>query len=261
MPTGRNQAEQIETGPGFIAYFDLLGYKNLLTNNDINKAIAVVRLIQDVLQSQQERVYQTGRITGQRFCDHIVYSDSILVYTAFPENNQEQHAQIAIFHEFCAGLISELFWIGLPIRGAWAFGNYYVTKTDKGIYVAGLPIVEAYQFSNCLDVSACLIAPSAEKVLAELKILDSPSHLLGYIHCSVPMMINQKAQKQAMFLLNHYAIDLNYNPDRKISRQVLMEKFSEHNKNIAIDALSKVNNTLVFLNLCESHACQQAETE
>jgi len=186
-----------------------------------------------------------------------------LVYTSFPESHGERHAQIAIFQEFCAALMSGLFWIGLPTRGAWAFGDYYVKKTEKGIYVAGMPIVEAFEFSNCLDVAACVVAPSAEKVLTELKILDSPSNLLGFIHFPVPIKSNQKAQRQKLFVLKHYAMDLHYNPKRIISRQILMEKFSEHNKHIGVEALSKANNTLEFLQACEpeSEACRRTEID
>ena len=256
-----NQSEQNEAERGFVGYFDLLGYKNVLTNNHINKAIEVVKLIQQILEKEQERVYTAGKIVGQQFCEHIVYSDSILVYTTFPEANREQHNQIGIFHEFCAALISELFWNGLPVRGAWAFGNYYVKRTANGIYVAGIPIVEAYEFSSCLDLAGCVIAPSAEKILSDLKILDPP--LLGIVHCPVPLKgnQNQKSQKQEMFMLNHYKIDLNYNPNRKMSRQIVMQQFAEHNKSVGVEVLSKINNTLEFLKACEADACQPDEID
>jgi hypothetical protein len=261
MQVEPNELEQSEAERGFVGYFDLLGYKNVLTNNHINKAIEVVKLIQRILEKEQERVYAAGRIVGHQFCEHIVFSDSILVYTTFPETNSEKHNQVGIFHEFCAAVISELFWNGLPVRGSWAFGNYYVKRTANGIYVAGMPIVEAYEFSNCLDLAGCVIAPSAEKILSDMRILDPP--LLGYVHYPVPLKgsQSQKFQKQEMFLLNHYKIDLNYNPNRKISRQIVMQKFAEHNKSVGIEVLSKINNTLDFLKACESDGCQRGETD
>ncbi|MEJ0091135.1 MAG: hypothetical protein WDM80_15500 [Limisphaerales bacterium] len=80
------ESDHFEAKRGFVGYFDLLGYKNILTNNDINKAIDVVKLIQKIIEQEQERVYRMGKISKQKFCDYLVYSDSILVYNEFPEN-------------------------------------------------------------------------------------------------------------------------------------------------------------------------------
>ncbi len=82
-------------------------------------------------------------------------------------------------------------------------------------------------------------------------ILVSSDELLGFIQHHVPC---KGSRNQKMFLLNHYRIDLNYNPNRKISRQTVLEKFAEHNKRIGVEVLPKVNNTLEFLKACETDA-------
>lgn len=243
--------EENQSKLGFVGYFDLLGYRNI---NPTSEIISVVKTIQKIIESAYARVTATQKIAGMKFCECVVYADSILVYNTFPENKSEQHHQVSIFQEFCADVVSELFWAGLPVRGAWAFGLYYVEKTENGIYIAGSPIVEAYEFSNCVDMSGCVIAPSAEKILAELQILKgSPDELRGFIQYFVPCKGNRN---QKMFLLNHYRIDLHYHPDRIISRKNVMEQFASHNKSIGVEVLPKANNTLEFLEACKPDACQ-----
>jgi hypothetical protein len=257
MSESVRHSEDNDAKRGFVGYFDLLGYRSLIANNHICEVIGVVKTIKNIIEDQHTRVIESGRIAGQKFCEFVVYSDSILVYTSFPENSREQHSQVAIFLEFCGDIISELFWVGLPVRGAWAFGDYYVEKTENGIYLAGMPIVEAYEFSNRIDMLGCVIAPSAEKVLAGMQILETPSELpVGYIQHFVPLKNdqNQKFQKQELFLLNHYHRDLHYHPSRIISRQIVMEKFAEHNKRIGVEVLPKINNTLEFLKACKPDA-------
>jgi hypothetical protein len=246
---------------GLVGFFDLLGYKSIAENNTIAELISVVRTIQKTIKESLEKLNATEEFLDQVLpplenyspINHVVFSDSILAYTGLSESDRERHAQAAVFNEFCSSLMSRLFWAGLPVRGAWAFGDYFVEneKATHGIYLAGAPIIEAYELSNCVDMSACVIAPSAEKVLAEMLILASPSELpIGYTRHRVPL---KGGQKQEMFLLDHYRADLHYHPNHNITRQILMEKFGDHKKRITIEVLPKINNTLEFLEPSKSH--------
>ncbi len=272
MKQSENVYEENGARRGLVGFFDLLGYKSLAENNPIAELISVVRKIQETIKKSLEKLNATEESLGQVVprlenyspINHVVFSDSILAYTGLPESGRERHAQVAVFNEFCSSLVSGLFWAGLPVRGAWAFGDYFVEneKTTHGIYLAGAPIIEAYELSNCVDMSACVIAPSAEKVLAEMLILASPSELpIGYTRHRVPF---KGRQKQEMFLLDHYRTDLHHHPDHKITRQILMEKFGDHKKRITIEVLPKINNTLEFFEPSRSHergTCQPGETK
>jgi hypothetical protein len=238
---------------GLIGFFDLLGYKSIVQNNPIGELISVVKKIHETIRESLKRLNATEEALDQAIprlenvspINHVVFSDSILVYTAFPQSEKERHAQVALFNEFCSDVVSGLFWAGLPVRGAWAFGEYFVERTEHGIYLAGAPIVEAYELSNCIDMSACVIAPTAERVLAKMQILASSSELpVGFTHYRVPLKGNQK---QEMFLLDYYARDLHYHPGRRISRQIVMQKFGDYRKHITVDVFPKINNTLEFL--------------
>jgi len=154
-----------------------------------------------------------------------------------------------LFAEFCAGVLNDLFWEGLPIRGAWAFGEFYIDLQPGKVCLAGIPIVEAYEFSNCLDLAGCVIAPSAETILASKQIIDPAAERpLGFMKYSVPL---KGRPKQKLFMLDHYSFDRANKRHPKISRQTVIEKFTAHNKRVSVEVLSKVNNTLEFLEASE----------
>src|SRR5713101_1172379 len=244
-----------ETGAqcGLVGFFDLLGYKSIVENNTIGELIFVVKKIQETIRESLRQLHVTEDCLSQALpshenvgsIEHVVFSDSIFICTTYPETERELRIQAAKFNEFCSDLVSGLFWAGLPVRGALAFGDYFVERTEMGIFLAGAPIVEAHELSNCFDMSACVIAPSAEGVLAKMQILASSSEVqAGYTHQRVPLKGNQR---QEMCLLDRYSRDLSYHPDRTISRQIVMQKFADHKKRITVEVLPKVNNTLGFL--------------
>jgi hypothetical protein len=108
-----------------------------------------------------------------------------------------------------------------------------------------MPIVEAYELSNCVDLAGCVVAPSAETVLAGKQILDTTTDRpLSFIKYRVPL---KGHQKQELFMLDHYAFDRHNKRHPEITRQTVVEKFVAHNKRISVDVLSKVNNTMEFL--------------
>jgi hypothetical protein len=234
---------------GLIGFFDLLGYKSIMENNNISEAILIVKKIQQTIEEQHKKLIATERFLGQAICDYVVFSDSILVYTTFPESEEKRHRQIAGFAEFCAGLINDLFWAGLPARGAWAFGAFYVDLQPGKICLAGMPIVEAYQLSDRVDMIGCVFAPSAVKVLTKMGIIDPTSELpIGFIQYPVPLKDrrNKGTQKQQLFMLNHCGFWRHYHPEREISREAVMERFAAHKKRVGDEVLSKVDNTLEF---------------
>jgi hypothetical protein len=159
----------------------------------------------------------------------------------------QEHELAGVLAEFCVGLVNDLFSEGLPIRGAWAFGDYYVESVPGKTWVAGKPLTEAHKLFNRVDMMGCVLAPSAEAFMFKSRILDSsPEGTLGFIKYPVPL--NRGGGKQELFMLNHHALYRHYHPgEPEISRQVVMEKFGMHNKQITVDVLSKVNNTLQFL--------------
>jgi hypothetical protein len=240
IPEVANLREGIDFQRGLIGWFDILGYKSIIENNQIEGAVFVVRKIQAIIERADKRCRENGFGIAGTICGYVLFSDTIVLYCP-----GEGHMHTAFFTEFSADLVSELFWAGLPVRGAWAFGAFHIHAKPGSISLAGPPIIEACKLAERLDLAACAIAPSAEAVLTAKGILDQKSdHLLGFVRQAVPL---KGQQRRELFMLNHYAIDLHYNPTRTITRQAVEEQFAAHKKPIGVEVLPKVNNTLEFL--------------
>jgi hypothetical protein len=246
---------------GLIAFLDILGYKSIIQNNDLRETICVVKQIEGAIGKAVNRRKETEGFLDNPICKQIVFSDSILVHTVPSAPNPQtfvpnwQHMQISVFIEFSIDLLNRLLSAGLPVRGALAYGDTYVdTQTPEKIALAGKPIVEAYEWANCLELSGCVLAPSAEAYLIAERVLDiSSDHHLGFINYAVPMKPNCDRKKKFMLdqgsVYRHYREGNNW-PD--ISRQMIYERFAAHNKPIDVKAQSIIDNTLEFLEVCST---------
>jgi hypothetical protein len=161
--------------------------------------------------------------------------------------------QLAVFIEFSVGLVNRLLMAGLPVRGALAYGDIYVdTQTPDKIVLAGKPIAEAHEWANRLELSACILAPSAEGYLAAQRALDtSLDRQRGFLKYCVPMKPNCDRQKK--FMLDQGSFYDHYRASRgwpELSRQILGEKFAAHKKHNGEGVTVKLENTWEFLQAC-----------
>ena len=236
MNESANASEEIKTQSGLIGFFDVLGFTNIVKNNEIKEAALVVKkILEKARRSQDANNIIEKLLPGHKFCEHVLFSDSIVVYSSF-DSFRDEGTSTAMFSSFCAGLITELFWAGLPIRGALAAGDYYVENHVGSVCLAGKPIVEAYEISELLDFAGCVVAPSAEKLFRRA---------LEFFEYSVPL---KGCQKQKMLVLNNYVTHWH---ERELSRPIIMENFGAFNKRVGIEVLPKINNTLNFLEECK----------
>lgn len=223
---------------GFIGFFDLLGYSNLIRNTQLKETVQKVRSILLECQKSQKEIQNLEYLLDQHICEHVIFSDTILIYS-----NTTSGPSATLFTSFCASLVNGLFWEGFPVRGTLAAGEFYVEAKQGSISLAGVPIVEAHELTECLDFAGCVVAPSAERFLSQKCFLyDVP--IKGF-------------HKQKLFTLNTLA----YCDDvREISRQVVLDRFGAHNKRIGTEVLPKVNNTIIFLKACKREVAGQLET-
>ena len=161
MSESVNLPDEIDPQRGFIGFFDLLGYKNIIENNQIKEAAFAIRRILETIRKRQEMNEEIETLLQEKYCGHVVFSDSILVYLSLA-NSRNQGTSAVMFTSYCANLITELLVDGFPVRGALAFGDYYIETRAGSICLAGKPIVEAYKLSACMDLAGCVVAPSAE---------------------------------------------------------------------------------------------------
>jgi hypothetical protein len=214
---------------GFIGFFDLLGYKEFIRNNQLKEVVQKVRDILLECQRSQKRNEAMEYLFDRDICEHVIFSDTILIYS-----NTTSEPSATLFTSFCAILVNGLFWEGFPVRGALAAGEFFVESKQGSISLAGAPIVEAHEVEECLDFAGCVVAPSAEPFLKQ-KCFPYDVPIKGF-------------QKQRLFALNALSYS---DDDREISRQIVLDKFGAHNKRIGVEVLPKINNTIIFLEACK----------
>jgi hypothetical protein len=235
MNEPENSGQQVGSHTGFIGFFDLLGYKEFVRNNQVKE---VVQKVGDILlecQRSQEQNEKLECLFDEDICEHVIFSDTILIYS-----NTTSQASATLFTCFCASLVNGLFWEGFPVRGALAAGEFYVGPKPGSISLAGVPIVEAHEVEECVDFAGCVLAPSAEPFLNQ--------KCFPY---DVPM--KKRFQKQRLFALNALSYS---DDDREISRQVVLDKFGAHNKRVGVEVVPKITNTIAFLEACKREACR-----
>ena len=113
----------------------------------------------------------------------------------------------------------------MPLRGAISSGEYHESFEFGPIY-AGVPIIEAHEFANALEVSACVLTPSAERWIG----ITNPDQYVQRL--SVPL---KSIGKQNMFVMKPY---------RPVPFVKVIKAFSAHEKVIGPAVLTKLNNTI-----------------
>lgn len=157
---------------GITAFFDILGYKGILENNEPEDiAKTVLRILKKLPNDLQ--VMQTAKLLGngngaftkelvdaQRW---LVFSDSILLTVSYSQKPllEEKRCQWAFALYASVLLYKYMFDNGLPVRGCLSFGRYVV----DGTLFAGRPIVDAYEASNRFDLSVIAVDARARTEL------------------------------------------------------------------------------------------------
>lgn len=193
---------------GFVACFDVLGYRA------IQPRVAFETwegLVEEFVKSRNN-----AREIGQMISVH-VFGDSIFVFAPL-------HSE-SIFTSYCRMAFWKSFEAGMPLRGAISAGEYFESFKLGPVY-AGIPIIEAHEFSAALEACACILTPSALRWLSVTKSDDRVQELL------VPL---KDSKKQKLFVLKPY---------HPIPSVKVIKSFSAHEKPIGPAVLSKLNNTI-----------------
>ncbi|MCC6823353.1 MAG: hypothetical protein IT579_21695 [Verrucomicrobia subdivision 3 bacterium] len=250
MTTEAKSSHQIQIKTGLVAYFDILGYKNLLLANSVEDSIKIIDTA--MLQALDEIEGGYKSITDKRPFDleTFVISDSILVaLSTGGQSNEGKGRGTLFFAVFCAELMTHLFQKGLPTRGAIASGDFIARSKNNRVTLAGQPIVDAHELASSLELAGCAIVPSSEAEalfgsarefaqLYQTPIKNSPAcelHLLRYCF-------------------------RNFDEENSISRKKIIECFEAHKKGLNPNSLGKLNNTIHFLKKCNQLPSNEVKT-
>ena len=254
---------------GFFGFFDILGYKHLNANNELNDLIQIFdELILDV---DKEAVTMSGLDKDQRFfpqpkVETLVFSDTIILYQVEPS----KHSMIGVPQILYKSslLLRIAFERGIPIRGAISYGEYYI---HKRCYL-GKPVIEAYEQEKSQKWSGAILCKSAEEQITTL-LKDSNNRSINYrgldinfkselktsLECLLyryPVPVNnEKIEKLALcwddsvidFLGLNNIEELTREKNKKDICRRVKRKFQCHGKCINEDVEKKIDNTVKFL--------------
>ena len=149
---------------GFFALFDILGFKEILNNNDLEYLENIIANLLDTLDSKAVTI--GGQDPNQELSlgktGSIVFSDTIILYE---DARQMMDGTIPYLGPSIIPKSSILlrlaFEAGIPLRGAISYGDYLISKN----YFLGKPIVEAYLAEQNCNWSGAILCESAVEVM------------------------------------------------------------------------------------------------
>jgi hypothetical protein len=260
---------QIQPATGFVGYFDILGYTQIMLNNNIHKTAqfvsdTLINIPQDMLDSlrlpyQDIRPLEVAPESSERdewsqILDRvswIIFSDSILISLPFdpslPEPGLVRH--YLAFSTVCASLMNRCFMAGFPLRGAISVGEFFIE--DRCF--AGRPIINAYYATQQLEFAGCVLDEAANSLISEWRkhlVKKGERILLDKLdQTTILYMVPLKENlDERLRTINWVLLDTpGFSPIAGDIREVTTRSFLMHNK-IAVPAVQgKINNTEMFI--------------
>jgi hypothetical protein len=239
----------IDVNVGFVGLFDVLGYQSLLEHLPARDAaeimVAAVGKRDATVRKAIEDVSRRGPpipMVDEYFekLRWLVFSDSILL-TCPVVPSELGPVPAALVHAMASSACYRLMLdAGLPIRGSIAYGEYCVEEAC----FAGQPIVTAYRAAQHVDLAAIVVDDSALEVW---KSMDDPKaglpicNSLSLEH-DVPYA-DGSTVRRTVLCPSILGVKL-FGPSL---RDVVMNSFLAHRKELPPGALRKAENTEVFL--------------
>ena len=130
---------------------DVLGFTALVRGDQTE------RRFKEYLNCVQDATKDT-RVT------YVVFSDTIVLTT---EGNGPD--PLLTMAQASSRMFYDLLQLGIPIRGAIAFGNFFRSTIVDSVFVAGSAVVDAYWFEQQQDWVGVMLAPSARACVPDLE--------------------------------------------------------------------------------------------
>ena len=137
-----------KSATGYVALLDVLGFSALISS-DQAKLPAYLECLRIALDQS----------TVRPTINSVVFSDSIVLTT---DDDFEQSLETILLR--CSRLFGLLLNENIAIRGAVAHGSFFRSRSDKGVFIAGKAILDAYRFEQAQKIPVGIVlAPSVLK--------------------------------------------------------------------------------------------------
>jgi hypothetical protein len=264
-------AAPVQATYGFLGFFDILGYRQLLERNEIPTVIEVLRSKVGSLPTFTDRIF--GRPLAEfknerasevlRSLQWLSFADSILLTMpvmhkeapgivspgATATGEIEPALEAGLFFFVATRLIFEMFSSGLPLRGAIHVGDFHVAPP----FFAGASITEAYELTMKQEWTGCaLTAAAAERVTTLFRGENHDWLELSLPRYDIPVKGGATIASRAVNW--GFWAPWNYRHVTGVLREAVIESFLKHKKTLSEKEFLKVTNTEVFLNYCKINA-------
>jgi hypothetical protein len=258
---------------GFFGMFDILGYRDFIKQNALDKTIDIFkRLMVDLDRHAVTLAGQdTRQLTALTPTKSLVFSDTIILYQAL------SRSMIDFGPTFLAKacvLLRFAFERGLPLRGAISFGEFFVHERA----FLGMPIIDAYEAEKKQQWSGVALTLSAQREYEAYETRRQSSRNVSYrgitwnpeassapfspdIVVDTDIPIKNKGESKTRkgyslrwddFIVDYARLegikDLNASLSRQSIKERVEESFSAHGKQIKEeDVREKIERTVGFL--------------
>ena len=225
------EKDQIVYGNYWIAYFDILGFKKLVSQYEGNIDSFAKIIYKNVLD---EIIKRCDRISDEldKKVDYAWFSDSFILFTEDDTSASFSSLETALWE-----VINKVMGTKKMLRGALSVGEFYANK-ERDTYI-GPALIDAYEYAEKLEFIGQVMTPKAHDKLSE------PGYGINtfkYSEYQVPIKSeetkNEKLFARNIVRLKRYVIN---------SQQAAM-KDDDYEKKLKLI----YENTLKFINYLES---------
>jgi hypothetical protein len=235
-----------EIKTGLVGVFDILGYQNIIVNNQIEY---VAKLITEVIQQLPTEVITTlnkqmlsswvDSENPSNLIKHNIISDTIIIYMPDDDSLKKigEFFSYLTFFLFSNYFLNKCFCKGIPLRGALSYGQYFVSQNT----FAGKPLVDCYSLGNKLEFSGCVLTHEFTNYLQNNK-PNEESLIKNYAADYLVSLKNNISEKYPLLNWVSSTPALRETIPDDI-RQFVFDSFKSHNKDILPEVFRKMENT------------------
>lgn len=267
-------AKSVMVGKFLVGTFDILGAKAIYGVENDGDAGSMVSLVVDAISdstsnpiAELKNHYKEFPDGGKRLDEltkctsSCAYADTIVLMcdvSAFDDVMMmfayEYFQMIAIEITRC------MFSFGLPIRGCLSIGNLARHTAENKVVVLGKAYAEALREAEDLEFSGTVLSEGFyEAVEKSSKAKGYPlTEWLLQLPCVVKDRINKRLVSRKKWCLD-WLSDTDFLSDRAEVRQLIINSFSSHGKEVEGAVVDKVNNTETVIRLMIAHRDERSK--
>lgn len=248
----------------FIAFLDILGFKDLVLNNshlrlvDLYEKIFSLGIQISLAGGKINIVDQKGKKTAipaleKSMVNSLIISDSVLLWT--DDSSMKSFVDLIIVVRY---LLHRSILSGFPLRGAIVEGELSILRKEFSLKTSntqltfiGKGLVDAYMLENKQEWAGCIVDENCIKIYNEYveKYKNDYSDLadIDYL-IRRNLLIKYEVPYKKGPIKNEYVINWPKIGTRQISERQIKNAFGKYDKSIGSwDVKRKINNTIEFI--------------